>query len=85
MLQVVYTKNNYLLEYSTFLLLLFLEQDKDVVLLPKVGEISKSPGLKLRFWRETDLFPNGYFGYRHLRSVAYPLILLDNEDIDIPL
>ena len=33
---------------------------------PKIGVPSESPWAKIRFWRETDEFPNGYFGYHYL-------------------
>lgn len=33
---------------------------------PKIGVPSESPWAKTRFWRETDGFPNGYFGYHYL-------------------
>ena len=33
---------------------------------PKIGVPSESPWAKIRFWRETDEFPDGYFGYHYL-------------------
>ena len=33
---------------------------------PKIGVPSESPWAKIRFWRETDDYPNGYFGYHYL-------------------
>ena len=40
--------------------------------------------MRTRFWRETDLHPNGYFGYHYLTDPRSEWSTpKDNEDIDI--
>jgi len=51
---------------------------------PLPGEISTSPWARIRFWRETEAYPNGYFGYHYLSDPSDRYSTpLDNEDIDI--
>jgi len=51
---------------------------------PKAGEVSKSPWVKTRFWRETPDFPTGYFGYHYLTDPRSEWSTpRDNEVIDI--
>ena len=54
------------------------------IIRPKAGEVSKSPWVRTRFWRETDQHPTGYFGYHYLSDPRSEWSTpLDNEDIDI--
>ena len=51
---------------------------------PKAGEKSQSPWAKLRFWRETDAYPDGYFGHHYLTDPRSEYSdPLDNTFIDI--
>lgn len=51
---------------------------------PKIGVPSESPWAKYRFWRETDDFPEGYFGYHYLTDPRSEYSTpKDNLDIDI--
>lgn len=51
---------------------------------PKAGVASQSPWAKIRFWRETDDHPNGYFGFHYLTDPRDEFSTpKDNTDIDI--
>ena len=51
---------------------------------PKIGVPSESPWAKMRFWRETDEFPDGYFGYHYLTDPRSEYSTpLDNLNIDV--
>ena len=51
---------------------------------PKAGVPSESPWAKIRFWRETDDYPNGYFGFHYLTDPRDEFSTpKDNTDIDI--
>ena len=51
---------------------------------PKAGIVSQSPWTKVRFWRETTAFPNGYFGFHYLTDPRDEFSTpKDNTDIDI--
>jgi len=51
---------------------------------PKAGVPSESPWAKIRFWRETYDYPNGYFGYHYLTDPRDEFSTpKDNTDIDI--
>jgi hypothetical protein len=50
---------------------------------PKEG-VSESPWAKLRFWRETDDYPTGYFGHHYLTDPRSEYSLPNNnEDNDV--
>jgi len=51
---------------------------------PKAGVVSQSPWAKVRFWRETDEYPDGYFGFHYLTDASDEFSTpKDNTDIDI--
>lgn len=51
---------------------------------PKAGVPSQSPWTKIRFWRETPDYPNGYFGFHYLTDPRDEFSTpKDNTDIDI--
>ena len=51
---------------------------------PKVGEPSTSPWAKVKFWRETDEYPQGLFGFHYLTDPADEFSTpKDNKFIDV--
>lgn len=63
---------------------IFGSGQRRTIVRPKIGEPSKSPWAKIRFWRETDDYPDGYFGYHYLTDPSDEFSEpLDNQKIDI--
>ena len=63
---------------------IFGSGQRRTIVRPKIGEVSTSPWAKIRFWRETEQYPDGYFGYHYLTDPADQFSTpLDNQDIDI--